>query len=103
MLGLVALAAAWVAGVYGMGVTTAQSGGWLLCAVLVGVITCFIGVTAFMVGMISDDYIGFNKAFHYFYLAAFGAAVLGGGGLAIYAIAALIWRGAGIHIEVTGG
>lgn len=76
------------------------TGGWLLCGIVAGVIVGYTALGHVAMGMISDDYIGFSRITHGLWLLVSGALTAGAGGLAIYCLAMLIWRGAGIEVNV---
>lgn len=73
------------------------TGGWFLMGILSGVITAYLGWG--MVGMQAlSDNVGLT--YYLWWMVALALAV-GGTGLLGYSLVLLIWRGAGLHIDVS--
>lgn len=93
ILFLVAMVGSWIP-LFFLPVAT---GGWFLVALLSGVLTAFIGT-----GLMSASALSDNVGPGYYVWWSFSIVMtVGGGGLAIWSLAWLIWRGAGLSVDVS--
>lgn len=96
-MGLIIVLLAWIGSLVPLFLLPVNSGGWLLVAILAGAISAFLGS-----GLVSLQALSDNVGLTY-YLWWIAAIVIAGGGagLLIYSVAKLLWRGAGIDIDVS--
>lgn len=95
-MALIAYLVVWFASFVPLFMLPVQSGGWLLAGVVCCALSAFFGWALVSMQALSDN-IGFM--YYIWWAAAIVIAAFGSLGF-IYCLASLIWRGAGIHIDV---
>lgn len=86
----------WLASFVPLFLLPPQTGGWLLAGVLCCALSAYLGWALVSMQALSDN-IGFT--YYVWWIAAIVIAGFGSLGF-IYCLAALLWRGAGISIDV---
>lgn len=90
--GFLATIAAWLATAIPLFAAQPGSGGWLLGGTVFGILTALIWGALVPLGAL-----GANTT-----MVALGIiALVGGGGFAVYCSVVLVFRGAGVHLEIT--
>lgn len=84
--------AIWIASAIPLFVVDPGSGGWLLGGLIFGAITAVLWSALIPLGGLGGQT----------WMVVVGiAALVGGGGLALYCFAVLLARGSGVHVEIT--
>ena len=74
-----------------------MSGGWFLMGLVAGALTGYFGAGSVAMSALSDH----TTNLRYYGNWAWSLLLAGGGiGLLVWSVAALIWRGAGLHVDV---
>lgn len=97
-MAFIALIVVWLASLVGLFMTVPGTGGFLLMGILAGAITAYIAAGYVCVSMMSDKCGRWYDAIVWDVIA--WLVGLGSAAFAIYCLMALLWRGAGISIEV---
>lgn len=91
-MGLIIFGLIWLGSLAGLVFLPFNTGVWLIMAIVAGVMSLYLG---FGLGFAMN----MDSGYWYWYLYGW-VCCIGGAALALYGLGALIWRGAGISVDV---